>query len=247
MAKSRTTPTFGGSNEYEKLLQEVEDINSMVYAKSRKKRAELIKKQLKDVRVICGSWTSEGRICIKDPHINEDGSTNGRCKAHGGTSVGPTSEEGRKKAMANLHPQARMVYGLYSRFTMSTEEMDFYIGMMNYYIETLQLDLGNILLLDRALRNFILNQRREIALNEDDSLEESQSYNDYDTKFLRYMQALGVDRKFNVSKDNKENAQQIDLSVLLAQAPTEEAEKVKLEGEARKQLGGVIEVDEEES
>ena len=229
--KYNETPNFGGENEYQKLLDEVATINDMSYAKSRRKRAELIKKQLKKVKVICGAVTKEGKICTKPPVVHEDGYSNGRCDAHGGGSTGPATSEGRQRALANLNPQAHMVFGLYSRFTMSQEEIDFYVGMMNYYIELLQLDLGNILILDRALRNFILNQRREIALNEDDSLEESKSYNDYDTKFLRYMQALGVDRKFNESRDNSKNAPQVDLAVLLQSAP-EKPQEV-LEGEFR--------------
>lgn len=211
------TPEFGGENEIKKLLEEVDSINDMSYAKSRRKRADLIKKQLKNVKVICGAVNREGRICTKEPHTDDEGYSNGRCLEHGGASTGAVTQEGRERALANLNPQARMVFGLYSRFTMTAEEMDFYVGMMNYYIEVLQLDLGNILLLDRALRNFILNQRKEIAL-EGETIDESQSYNDYDTKFLRYMQALGVDRKFNVSKEHKDNTQQVDLAVLLAQA-----------------------------
>jgi len=235
-------PEFGGENEYAKLLEEVDNINDMTYAKSRKKRAELIKKQLKNVKVICGAINREGKVCTKVPHTKEDGSSNGRCLEHGGNTNGPVTPEGRRKALSKLNPQAHMVFGLYSRFVMSEEEMDFYVGMMNYYIEALQLDLGNILLLDRAIRNFIINQRREIALNEEDSLAESQSYNDYDTKFLRYMQALGVDRKFNESRDNSSNTQAIDIAVLLGQAsgvppvsPTELAQ-----GSPRKVLEGEL-------
>ena len=231
MSKPRhETPNFGGENEYQKLLDEVATINDMTYAKSRKKRAELIKKQLKKVKVICGAVTKEGKICTKPPVTREDGTSNGRCDGHGGLTTGPLSNEGRQRALANLNPQAHMVYGLYSRFTMSQEEIDFYVGMMNYYIELLQLDLGNILILDRALRNFILNQRREIALNEDDSLEESKSYNDYDTKFLRYMQALGVDRKFNESRDASKNTPQVDLAVLLNTSPSQVLEGEYSEG-----------------
>lgn len=202
-----------------KVLKEVEAINNMKYTKSRKKRAEALRSQLKKIDVICGAIDkSTGKICTNPPYIKEDGSTNGRCLAHGGNTTGPVTEEGRKRALANLNPRARLIHGLYSRFVMTQEELDFYIYMMNYYTETLDLDPANILLLDRALRNFILNQRKEIA-EAHEIVDESQSYNDYDSKFLRYMQALALDRRFKESKDNKENASMVDLAVLLSQAP----------------------------
>jgi hypothetical protein len=201
----------------EKLVSEVEEINSMKYAKSRKKRAEALRKELGKVDVICGAIDrNTGKICTEKPYIREDGSTNGRCGKHGGGATGAVTEEGKARALANLNPRARLIHGLYSRFVMTQEELDFYIAMMNYYTEELDLDPANTLLLDRALRNFILNQRKEIA-EAGEIVDESQSYNDYDTKFMRYMQALGLDRKFNVSKDHKDNADKIDIAMLLSQ------------------------------
>jgi hypothetical protein len=205
-----------------KIMKEVEEINSMKYTKSRKKRAEALRKELKKVDVICGAIDrNTGKICTEKPYIREDGTTNGRCANHGGASTGAVTEEGRKRALANLNPRARLIHGLYSRFVMTQEELDFYTAMMNHYIEELDLDPANILLLDRALRNFILNQRKEVA-EAGEIVDESQSYNDYDTKFMRYMQALGLDRKFNVSKDHKDNAGHVDIALLLSQAPTDE-------------------------
>jgi hypothetical protein len=209
-----------------KIEKEVAEINSMKYDKSRKKRAEALRSQLKKVDVICGAIDrNTGKICTEKPYVKEDGSTNGRCLAHGGNATGAVTEEGRARALANLNPRARLIHGLYSRFVMTQEELDFYIGMMNFYTEELDLDPANVLLLDRALRNFILNQRKEIA-EAGEIVDESQSYNDYDTKFMRYMQALGLDRKFNVSKDHKDNADKVDIAMLLAQGlPTDEDKK----------------------
>lgn len=187
----------------EKLLSEVEYINEMKYTKSRKERAEKLRKELKKVDVICGAIDrSTGKICSKAP---AEGSTNGRCSQHGGLSTGAVTPEGRERALANLNPRANLIHGLYSKFVMTQEEMTFYESMMNYYIEELDLDPINILALDRALRNFILNQRKEIA-EAGEIIDETDSYNDYDTKFMRWLQALGLDRKFNVSKDHKDNA-----------------------------------------
>lgn len=195
----------------ERMLKEVEYINEMKYTKSRKDRAEKLRKELKKVDIICGAIDRKtGKICSKKP---AEGSTNGRCPAHGGLSTGPTSEEGKKRALANLDPRANLVHGLYSRFVMTQEESDFYVTMMNYYIDELDLDPINILALDRALRNFILNQRKEIA-EAGEIVDESESYNDYDTKFMRWLQALGLDRKFNISKDHKDNNTSGDIALL---------------------------------
>lgn len=194
-----------------KLEKQVEEINGMKYAKSRKARAEALRSELKKVDIICGAIErSTGKICSEKP---AEGATNGRCAKHGGLSTGPTSEEGKERALANLDPRAGLIHGLYSRFVMTQEEADFYTGLMNYYIEELDLDPINIMALDRALRNFILNQRKEIA-EAGEVLDEGDSYNDYDTKFMRYMQTLGLDRKFNVSKDHKDNNKGGDIAML---------------------------------
>jgi hypothetical protein len=186
-----------------KLVEEVEYINSMKYTKSRKERAEKLRKELGKVDIICGAIEkATGKICSNKP---AEGSTNGRCARHGGLATGAVTEEGKQKALANLNPRANLIHGLYSRFTMTLEEKEFYVAMMNHYIEELDLDPINILALDRALRNFILNQRKEVA-EAGEMLDESESYNDYDTKFMRWLQTLGLDRKFNVSKDHKDNA-----------------------------------------
>ena len=192
-----------------KLLEEVEHINSMKYNTSRKQRTEKIKSHLKRVDLICGAIEKKtGRICSKPPI---EGSK--RCAQHGGLSTGAKTPEGKAKALSKLNPKANLIHGLYSRFAMTVEEQEFYEGFMNYYIETLELDPANILLLDRALRNFILNQRKEVA-EAGEMLDESESYNDYDTKFMRYMQTLGLDRKFNVSKDHKDNNSATDIALL---------------------------------
>ncbi|MGG5739690.1 HGGxSTG domain-containing protein [Bacillus cereus group sp. IBL03679] len=185
------------------------EINDMSYDTARKKKAEFLRKQLQDVKVICGAINkSTGKICTKPP---VEGSA--RCAGHGGLCTGPVTVEGKERALANLSPQANMIYGLYARFVMTDEERVFYGSMMESYEANYELDLANLMLLDRALRNFILNQRKEIA-EAGEQVDESNSYNDYDTKFLRYMQALGFDRKFNVSKEHKDNDKGINLNML---------------------------------
>lgn len=217
------------NGEERRLLQEIELINNMKYAKSRRKRIEAIRKQLKRITVICGAIEqTTGKVCTKKPHTREDGSSNGRCIAHGGDSNGPATAEGKARALANLHPQAKIVTGLYTHFSMTQEELDFYVHMMNHYINAYELDPINTLLLDRGVRNFILNQRKERA-EAHEILEEDKAYNDYDSKFLRYMQALGLDRKFNLSKEHKDNGPSMtDLAVLLSGANTHEVEAEEL-------------------
>lgn len=184
--------------EAEKIVEQAEEVNSMKYNKSRKDRAEKLRKELSKVEIICGAIErSTGKICTKTP---VEGAR--RCLQHGGASTGAVTEEGRQRSLANLDPRANFVSGLYGRFVMTPEENDFYTHMMNYYVELLDLDPANVLLLDRALRNFILNQRKELA-EAGEIVDESNSYNDYDTKFMRYMQALGMDRKFQVQEKNK--------------------------------------------
>lgn len=187
--------------EAEKLMSEAEKINEMVYPKSRRTRALELKKKLGEVELICGAISKEGKICTKPP---VEGAK--RCPQHGGLATGPKTEEGKQRALANLDPRAHFIHGLYAHFIMSAEEKALYDTMMNHYIEVADLDPANIMMLDRALRNFILNQRKERAEAEE-IVDETDSYNDYDSKFMRYMQALGLDRKFNQSNTHKDNSQ----------------------------------------
>lgn len=187
-------------HQAEKLAEQALEVNNMKYEKSRKKKAEELRKELAKVETICGAIErATGKICTKAPV--EDAK---RCLQHGGASTGAVTPEGKAVSYANLNPRANFVAGLYGRFVMTYEEKEFYEVMMNYYIDTFDLDPANILMMDRAMRNFILNQRKEIA-DAGESIDESNSYNDYDMKFMRYMQALGLDRKFVVQEDNKGN------------------------------------------
>lgn len=184
----------------EKIAQQAEKINGMTYEKSRKERAESLRRELSKVDMICGAIErATGKICTKEP---VEGAK--RCLQHGGASTGAQTPEGRAASLANLNPRAHFVSGLYGRFVMSYEEKLFYDTMMNHYIETADLDPANVLLLDRGIRNFILNQRSEAA-QEGEEVYSGEYQQDYDTKFMRYMQALGMDRKFALSREHKDN------------------------------------------
>ncbi|EFH26878.1 exopolyphosphatase [Gardnerella vaginalis AMD] len=186
----------------------VKELNAMKYDKARIKKYELIKDLLKDVDIICGARLKNGRICSKPP---VEGRT--RCDAHGGLSPRPMSEDAKQRQLANLHPKAHFVYGLYGGFTMSEPEDTFYVQMMNHYIPELDLDPINVLALDRALKNFILNQRKEHA-DAGEVINGIQFDIDYDSKFLKFVQSLGMDRKFNISKEHKDNGGSMSITDL---------------------------------
>ncbi|QKN88189.1 terminase small subunit [Bacillus phage Novomoskovsk] len=188
----------------------IQELNDMQYDKARIKKYELIKDLLKDVDIICGARIKNGRICSKPP---VEGRT--RCAAHGGNSPHPMSEEAKQRQLAHLNPRAHFVYGLYGGFTMTEHEDAFYIQMMNHYIPELDLDPINVLTLDRALRNFILNQRKEHA-DAGEAINGIQFDIDYDSKFLKFVQSLGMDRKFNISKEHKDNGATLSITDLFA-------------------------------
>lgn len=186
----------------------IQELNDMKYDKARIKKYELIKDLLKDVDIICGARIKNGRICSKPP---VEGKT--RCEAHGGLAPMAQTEEARQRSLANLNPRAHFVYGLYGGFTMDAQEDAFYVQMMNHYIPELDLDPINVLALDRALRNFILNQRKEYA-DAGEAINGVQFDIDYDSKFLKFVQSLGMDRKFNLSKEHKDNTAPISIADL---------------------------------
>lgn len=181
-------------------MEFAEEVNAMKYDKSRKTKAEAKRSQLKNVTIICGAIDQAGKICTKEPV-----SGGNRCSGHGGLSTGAVTAEGRARSLANLDPRAHFIHGLYAHFVMTTEEATLYDTIMSHYIEVLELDPANIMLLDRAMRNFILNQRKERA-EAHEIVDETDSFNDYDSKFMKYIQTLGLDRKFNVSKEHKDNS-----------------------------------------
>lgn len=188
----------------------VEEINGMAYDTARKNKVTAhIRNELKKVTIICGAVRNDtGKICSNEP---VEGSN--RCAMHGGYNTGAKTPEGKARALANLNPKAALVHGLNSKFTMTAEEEALYSGLMNHYIDELDLDPMNIIILHRALMNLILNERKEIAAA-GEILNESDSYQDFDSKFLKFAQALGMDRKFNVSVNHKDNNKGININQL---------------------------------
>lgn len=204
----KQTDKAGMEGAKKKLMKRVEEINGMTYEKSKKEAVEKIRKELQKVDIICGAFNRQGKICSKKPVEGKN-----RCEEHGGLATGAVTPEGKARALANLNPRAHLIHGLYSKFVFTAEEELLYTALMNHSIDTYDLDPINVLLIDRAIRNLILNQRKEDA-QQGEAINGIQFDIDYDTKFLRYIQALGLDRKFNMSTTNKDNAQKVDLTAL---------------------------------
>lgn len=180
------------------------------------------RKEIKENELICGFKFKSGRLCVNEPKKDEKGEIiNGRCEDHYQRGIA-RDPEARKRQLANLSPFARLIHGARSqKVSLTFEENKLYEEIMGYYTKELDLDMANQMLLDRAIMNYIFTMRKELA-DEDGVINDDKSYNDSDTKFLRFMQAVGLDRKFNESTSNSHNKQQIDLAQLLGQSPEDE-------------------------
>jgi hypothetical protein len=223
MARPRKEFNFDGEINRETVKNYFESQNERL-GKYRGKRKSMLLDQLvkeaKDKRIkklICGARKSNGKICTKEPHYKEDGTTNGRCLEHGGASTGAKTEEGKVKSLSKLDPYANLVHGLYAKDTYTVEEVNLVQNLYEKYKDQLELEENpiNYMLFDRALRNFILQIRKENQMMNIGEVEESQSYNDFDSKFLRFIQALGLDRKFLLSKEHKDNGGSLDDIAML--------------------------------
>jgi hypothetical protein len=119
--------------------------------------------------------------------------------------------------LSKLDPYANLVHGLYAKDTYTVEEVNLVQNLYEKYKDQLELEENpiNYMLFDRALRNFILQIRKENQMMNIGEVEESQSYNDFDSKFLRFIQALGLDRKFLLSKEHKDNGGSLDDIAML--------------------------------
>lgn len=144
----------------------------------------------------CKNWALEG----KD-----------KCKFHGGKSTGAKTKEGKEAVKLNA-----LKHGIYTNKILTPEEYDWYVETMEAWTEEYKLDEPNQLVLDRALRNYLKQVRKDLEEFENGSMDNEKGVMiDHDSKFLRYIQALGLDRKFNVNL-KKEEKQTQDLASLLS-------------------------------
>ncbi|KOR84415.1 hypothetical protein AM233_10105 [Bacillus sp. FJAT-22058] len=202
------------ANKRSKLPKELRELIAQTEGETNEEAVKILKSKLKKEPSICGAKQGTGSICVRSPHIKEDGSTNGRCKNHGGNSTGQKTEEGRVKSMGNLRSKAALVTGIYSKEfknMLTQEEADFYNSTMDWFFEKFEEDVDpiNLSMLDRYILNFIKQARKDSA----EFLNESPSYNDFEVKMVRLAESLGLNRKFTMSKDNKDNSGG-DISVL---------------------------------
>ncbi|WLR49579.1 HGGxSTG domain-containing protein (plasmid) [Halobacillus litoralis] len=138
-------------------------------------------------------------------------SGNTKCRFHGGKSTGAKTNEGKEKVSMNA-----LKHGLYAKRFMDEEEMEWYEKTMEYYTEKHDLDLEDQYMLDRALRNYIKSMRKEKYEYENGSVgDEKGVMIDHDQKFLKFMQELGLTRKFKMQQKSQEETKQ-DLAQLLS-------------------------------
>lgn len=116
--------------------------------------------------------------------------------------------------MANLNPKAALIHGIYLadfKNSLTQEEVDFYNQTIDWFFEEVEkLDPVNTAMLDRYIMNFIKQARKDSS----DFLSESPSYNDFEVKMIRFVESLGLNRKFQLSKENKDNPQVVGIASL---------------------------------
>jgi hypothetical protein len=134
------------------------------------------------------------------------------CRFHGGLTRKKTEEE-KEYLKGNKHA---LKHGLYSNHLLTPEEYDWYMETMEAWTEKYQLDEANQLLLDRALRTYIKQARKDALdmMDEGAALDKGVMI-DHDTKFQKYIQMLGLDRKFNASLKKEEQIAH-DLASILS-------------------------------
>ncbi|PAW26449.1 hypothetical protein BKC07_24640 [Peribacillus simplex] len=201
------------ANKRSKLPKELRELIAQTEGETNEEAVKILKRKLKKEPSICGAKQGNGKICVRSPYIKEDGSTNGRCNTHGGKYSGQKTEEGRMRSMANLNSKAALVHGIYSQSfkdQLTKEEVEFYNETVEWFLEENEIDPVNLAMLDRYIFNFIKQARKDSA----NFLDESPSYNDFETKLIRLAESLGLNGKFTKSKENKNNASIVSLTDL---------------------------------
>lgn len=133
------------------------------------------------------------------------------CRFHGGKTPKKTEEQ-KEYLKGNIH---RLTHGIYSNQLLTPEEYDFFVTTLERWTEQYDLDEPNQLLLASALRNFIKQCRKEqIEFGEGQFLDKGVMI-DPESKFLKYLDALGLTRKFNIQL-KKEEQKVTDLATLLS-------------------------------
>lgn len=210
LTKGQGAKKYGRFPKLEKEVQELILEAEEAKQEDKEELLEQVKKKLKKVPAICGAMQGTGKICLKYP---VEGSN--RCHVHGGKSTGAKTEEGREKSLSKLNPKAHTIHGIYSKDfknQLTAEEVEFYNTTVDWFFEETKGDIDpvNLAMLDRYIMNFIKQARKDSI----EFLDDSPSYNDFETKMKGFAESLGLNRKFKLSKENKDNNSGVDLSLL---------------------------------
>lgn len=195
------------------LPEELQKKIDALEAETNEERIKEMKKLMKKEPDICGALQGNGRVCVRKPWIREDGSTSGRCKSHGGGNTLSKTPEGRAKQLANLHPKARLIHGMYSKELQFTkEETDFYNETIEYFTEKYPDDVDpiNMGLLHRYAINYIKVMRQENI----NFLRESRSNNSFEKLMQSFAHDLGLNKRYKDSKEHKDNPSNGDIALL---------------------------------
>lgn len=178
----------------EKVKNEVQKIETKIeFAKSGRQRCTA---KSKSTQFQCKNWAEPNHT---------------KCRFHGGKT--PKRREDQIEAMkGNTYA---LTHGIYSNQLLTPEEYDFYHNIMEMWTEEYKLDTANQLILDRALRNYIKQARKDAMDFMDGGFNDKGVILDHDSKFQKYMDMLGMSRKFTVSL-KKEEEKVADLASLLS-------------------------------
>lgn len=125
--------------------------------------------------------------------------------------------EKRAKQLANLKYGGNFKHGGFQRSKRNyfdQEEEALFDEMRANYIETYQLSKpAEIDLLEMAVKSYI-KQLRIDRYEKETGKPVSDRAKDHGAQFLEFIKALGLDRRFELSVGNAENAQKVDLALL---------------------------------
>ncbi|MGH0486015.1 hypothetical protein ACQVPJ_16270 [Bacillus mycoides] len=127
---------------------------------------------------------------------------------------GPRTPEGKAKALKNLTP-GNYIHGLYLKdfkADLTEEEKAWYKEMFEHYQEKYELDKLDLETLDLALINLIKARRKNV--NMEYAVNEKVSVADFESRYIRLIDELGLSRKYRLSKGNIENPNTFDPSML---------------------------------
>ncbi|MBJ8053369.1 hypothetical protein JDS87_15665 [Bacillus cereus] len=127
---------------------------------------------------------------------------------------GPRTPEGKAKALKNLTP-GNYIHGLYLKdfkADLTEEEKAWYKEMFEHYQEKYELDKLDLETLDLALINLIKARRKNV--NMEYAVNEKVSVADFESRYIRLIDELGLSRKYRLFKGNIENPNTFDPAIL---------------------------------